>query len=105
MVGDLSLLDEFLECADMIKKERNVNTIKFPVVLAYLKQKIPNFEYRAIRVWPYPKTLTETGIYFPGERMVLGKAEKIQVCFFDETLLINPYTIVEKNPSANNQTI
>lgn len=104
LVGDVKLFDEFIKCAELIKIQRNTETIKFPVVLAYLR-KLPRFEYKAIRVWPHPQTIEKTNVRFPGNKLTLGKADKIQICFFDKTLLRNPYKIVETKTFAANQTI
>lgn len=68
-------------------------------------KKLPQFDYKAIRAWPLPYTVEKTIIKFPGDRLVLGKADKIQICFFDKTLLTNPYKIVYKKTFAANQTI
>lgn len=68
-------------------------------------KKLSEFDYKAIRVWPHPYTIEKTVVRFPGDKLVLGKADKIQICFFDKTLLKNPYKIVEKKTFAANQTI
>ena len=104
LVGDVKQFDDFVKCAELIKAERHEETVSFPVVLAYMR-KIPNFDYKAIRVWPHPQTFEKTAVRFPGDKLVLGKADKIQICFFDKTLLHNPYKIVEKKTFVANQTI
>lgn len=105
MVGDVKHFEEFIRCAELIRKERRVNTIKFPVVLAYMKRTIPNFPYKAIRVWPHPETFEKTAVKFPDARLVLCRADKIQICFFDKTLLTESYEIVYKKTFMANQTI
>ena len=67
--------------------------------------KLPEFGYKAIRVWPHPYTIEKTIVRFPGAKLLLSKADKIQICFFDKTLLNNPFKIVEKKTFAANQTI
>jgi hypothetical protein len=105
MVGDVKHFDEFIRCAELIRKERRIRTIKFPVVLAYMKREIPHFPYKAIRVWPHPETFEKTAVKFPDARMVLGRACKIQICFFDKTLLTENYEIVCMKTFMANQTI
>lgn len=105
LVGNMQQFDEFVRCAELIRKARNVESIKFPVVLAYLKRCTYNFKYKAIRVWPLPKTYEKTSVYFPDTKVVLGNPSKIQICFFDKTLLTDPYVIVEKRTFTANQTI
>ncbi len=95
LVGDVKLFDEFVECAELIKTRLNTDIVSFPVVLTYMK-KLPKFDYKAIRVWPHPQTFEKTAVRFPGNKLILRKADKIQVCFFDKTLLNNPYKMVEK---------
>ena len=104
MVGDLEQFDDFVKCANYIKHQKISLKISFPIVLSYLKEHA-NFNYKAIRVWPYPKNIKETAIKFPDRNIVLGKADKIQVCFFDKTLLTAPCSIVPKHVFASNQTI
>lgn len=104
MVGNISQLDDFVKCAELIKKERHAKTISFPLVLRYLKMN-PDFKYKAIRVWPYPKHVNNSAVIFPDNSIVLGKIDKIQICFFDRTLLTEPFRIVYKETSVENQTI
>ena len=96
--------DEFVECAELIKEKLNTNRVSFSTVLTYMK-KLPEFDYKAIRAWPHPYTIEQTIIKFPGDKLALSKTDKIQICFFDKTLLKNPYKIVEKKTFAANQTI
>lgn len=104
LVGNVEQFDEFVECAKFIKQNLNIETIKFPFVLKYLK-KNADFNYKAIRVWPQPQNIEDTAIKFPGYKTILGKADKIQICFFDKTLLTQPYHIVYKQSFLENQTI
>lgn len=96
--------DEFVACAKYIKAKLNTDAVSFPVVLTYMK-KLSSFDYKAIRAWPHPYTVEKTIVSFPGNKLVLGKTDKIQICFFDKTLLKNPYKIVENKTFAANQTI
>lgn len=105
LVGDIRQFDEFIDCAELIKKKLNLKTVKFPVVLAYMKKENVDFNYKAIRVWPHPKTFEKTPIRFPDAKVVLCKPDKIQICFFDKTLLTEPYRIVGKKAFTANQTI
>lgn len=104
LVGDISLFDEFIACAKFIKKRFKKDIITFPIVLNYLK-KSGSFKYKAVRVWPYPNNMEKTIVKFPDFRMVLAKANKIQICFFDKTLFTEPYRIVYKQSFLENQTI
>lgn len=63
LVGDISLFDEFIACAEFIKKKFKKDIITFPVVLNYLK-KSGNFNYKAIRVWPYPNNMEKPLLSF-----------------------------------------
>lgn len=105
LVGDIRQFDEFIDCAELIKKKLNLKTVKFPVVLAYMKKGNVDFNYKAIRVWPHPNTFEKTPIRFPDAKVVLCKPDKIQICFFDKTLLTEPYRIVGKKAFTANQTI
>ena len=68
-------------------------------------KKLSEFDYKAIRVWLHPYNVEKTVVRIPEDRLVLGKVDKIQICFFDKTLLKNPYKILEKKTFAANQTI
>ena len=105
LVGDIRQFDEFIDCAELIRKKLNLTTIKFPVVLAYMKKENADFNYKAIRVWPHPNTFEKTPVRFPDAKVVLCKPDKIQICFFDKTLLTEPYRIVWKKTFTANQTI
>ncbi len=105
LVSDVRQFDEFIRCAELVRKERNLQTVKFPVVLAYMKKKTPNFNYKAIRVWPHPNSFEKTAVRFPGAKVFLCKPDKIQICFFDKTLLMEPYRIVDRKTFIANQTI
>ena len=105
LVGDIRQFYEFIECAELIRKKLNLTTIKFPVVLAYMKKENADFNYKAIRVWPHPNTFGKTPVRFPDAKVVLCKPDKIQICFFDKTLLTEPYRIVWKKTFTANQTI
>ena len=104
IVGDVKHFDEFIECAELIKTKLNTDTVSFPVVLTYMKR-LPEFDYKAIRVWPRPYTVEKNIVRFPGDKFVLCKAYKIQICFFDKTLLKNPFKIVKKKTYIANHTI
>lgn len=108
LVGDMQQLDEFVACAKMIKEQFGLPSVTFSSVLSFLK-KSEVFNYKAIRVWPCPQKVEATAIRFPGKKgssfMTLAKSDKIQICFFDKTLLTKPYKIVLKKTFAANQTI
>ncbi len=103
MVGDLSAFDDFIECAKYIKQKQQLSKISFSYVLAYLKE-LPDFKYKAIRVWPSPKTLQSTLIKFPKNDISLKQLGKVQICFFDKTLLTQPFDIIYKHQIENDFT-
>jgi hypothetical protein len=105
LVSNVDQFDEFVKCAQLIKDERQINSVTFPVVLDYLKKKAIGFNFKAIRVWPHPERYKETIVRFPGDKLFLALTDKIQICFFDKTLLVHPYKIVYKNTSVAEQTI
>ena len=105
LVGDIRQFDECIDCAELIRKKLNLKTIKFPVVLAYMKKEKVDFNYKAIRAWPHPNTFEKTPVRFPDAKVALCKPDKIQICFFDKTLLTAPYRIVGKKAFTANQTI
>lgn len=93
LVGDVKHYETFMKCAKLIKEKMNVRTLKFSVVLSYLKRD-PNFNYKAIRVWPQGKNSNSSVVLSTGE-IVMKRIEKVQICFFDKTLLSNAFRIVE----------
>lgn len=105
LVSNVDQFDEFVRCAELITEKRQINSVSFPVVLDYLKNKAQGFNFKAIRVWPHPETYKETIVRFPDNKLFLAFVDKIQICFFDKTLLTSPYRIVYKNTSAAEQTI
>ena len=100
MVGSVAMFDEFERCVEHVKAKRHTAHVSFPLVLEYLKRR-GDFTYKAIRVWPDPKiqaTNPQIGVFFPGGLASVRRIEKIQICFFDKRLLVQPFTIVEKHP-------
>lgn len=100
LLGNLSHLDEFVKIADFVKKQHGEKCITFPAVITFLK----NFEeftkrYKAIRVCPQPKNIRKSCVTFPeNDNLVVGLIEKVQICFFDRSLLTEPFRIVEHKP-------
>ena len=93
-VSEPYLLEELLACAERIKREKNLDRVTVPLVLGYLRQS-PGFTYKAIRVCPSPlECRPKIWINFPGDQFGLAKKEKIQICFFDKTMLTEPFEIV-----------
>lgn len=100
MVGSVAMFDDFVECAEIIKSKRGLNRVSFPMVLQYLK-KNKEFNYRAIRVRPVPEsqvTDTRIDVFFPGNMAGISSEGRIQICFFDKSLLNQPFKVVEKHP-------
>lgn len=104
MVGRVDHYEEFIKCAAYIKTQRNLERISFPAVLAFLK-KHAGFSYKAIRVHPIPKHVKDEGVFFPGNRLIVSEIDKIQICFFDNTMWRSEFKIVDRKPSITNQTI
>lgn len=96
MVGIISHYEDFIKCAEVIKKEKGLERVSFPIVLHYLKQN-PNFGFKAIRVRPMPYRGGEdsTNIYFPGNTAEVATFDKVQICFFDKTLLTEDFKLIE----------
>lgn len=104
LVGIVKQFDEFIQCAEYIKEKNKIETVKFAVVLSYLR-KLVDFNYKAIRVWPNPRGYDNTGINFPDKKIMLGRPNKIQICFFDKTLLMENFIVVDTKICDENQTI
>lgn len=99
MVGNISQANDFFDCAKYLMECKHKKKITFPYVFSVLK-KFGNFEYKAVRVWPYPlKNSFNAGYYikFPGATAAIIQMTKIQICFFDTTLLTQPFEIAESN--------
>ena len=109
LVGDLSAFDEFVEIASIIREKKKQKRISFPFVLKYLMEHDSDFTYKAVRVCPISTNYSGTNITFPcqeGETPIhLSKLGKVQICFFDKTLLIQSFEIVETHPFDANFTI
>ena len=104
LVGDIGQFDEFIKCADLIMSKIKEKFVTFPVVLSFLK-KTNSFNYKAIRVRPVPIKMKPTNIRFPGEKTYIMIHDKVQICFFDKTLLRSPFKIVYKQTKIENQII
>ncbi len=104
MVGNVQQFDDFVNAATLLKKKFNSSRISFPMVLAYFK-KDTKFNYKAIRVWPSNQNLKKSGIHFPDNKIELVKFDKIQLCFFDKTLLTEPYEFFMNFSCSSKQTI
>lgn len=98
LLGNLSHLYDFVKVADFLKKQHGEKCITFPAVIAYLKKNIKEFaqRYKAIRVWPQSDNIRKSCVTFPGNNdLVVGQVEKVQICFFDDSLFTEPFRIVE----------
>lgn len=107
MVGNMSHIDRFEECALDVKTKTQKQRVSVPYVLEILKQHA-DFGYKAVKAWPAPKIdhiNPQIEMFFPGNRTVIRKLEKVQICFFDKTLLCYPFRIQEKKPFPKNFTI
>ena len=98
MMGSIALCEEFGLCAKIVRENCSIKKVTFPLVLEYMKKQ-DRFTYKAIRVMPYPeKQNLKNCILFPGKKAKFEFPNKIQICFFDKTLLNQPFVIAEKHP-------
>lgn len=106
LVGDVSQFEEFVDCARLIRKQRHLEKVTFPVVLAFLR-KNASFTYKAIRVRPETKRKDVPSIVFPGSKnnAHLGFFDKIQIYFFDNSLFMGSFEIAETKKFQNSYTI
>ena len=102
LVGNVSHSREFFECAEVIKSNSKGQKRAFSQVLAYLKQHA-DFRYKAIRAQPHPRKFVSANIYFPGGGKELEKLDEVQICFFDKSLFIAPFEIVERSAGLSFQ--
>lgn len=102
LVGNVSHSREFVDCVAVMKSNGKGQKRSFPQVLAYLKQHA-DFRYKAIRARPHPLKFVSANIYFPGGQMELEKLDKVQICFFDKSLFIAPFEIVERSAGLSIQ--
>ena len=107
-VGDLLSLDFLLEIANILKSRLKSERITLLRVIDFLKDNTDfASRYKAIRVWPQAKSrkISNPDIIFQDDFFCLNKLEKVQICFFDKTLLVKPFVKVYKSPSLNNFTV
>lgn len=102
LVGNVSHSHELVKCVALIEENGKGQKRSFPQVLAYLKQHA-DFRYKAIRARPHPLKFVSANIYFPGGQMELEKLDKVQICFFDKSLFIAPFEIVERSAGLSIQ--
>lgn len=107
LVGNMAHMDEFEECASHVKRIERKARVSVPYVLEVLK-KTENFGYKAVRACPITKIdrfNTRSTIYFPGDKAIMKGFRKVQICFFDMTLLREPFEICDRCPIPSNFTI
>lgn len=107
LVGNMSHIERFEECALDVKRKTQKKRVSVPYVLEILKQHA-DFAYKAVRAWPAPKTglvNPQIDMFFPGNKTAMIILEKVQICFFDKTLLCHPFNIKEIKPFPKNFTI
>ena len=102
LVGNVSHSHELVKCVALIEENGKGQKRSFPQVLAYLKQHA-DFRYKAIRARPHPLKFVSANIYFPGGQMELEKLDKVQIFFFDKSLFIAPFEIVERSAGLSIQ--
>lgn len=104
LVGDIEALNYIIRAAELIKDEKGWEKVTFPYLLETLK-KLPGFTYKAIRVCPIDTIhQKKASVFFPSTkdaRYSIAKADKVQICFFDKTLLTHSFIIVETIEKEN----
>lgn len=94
-LGNLTMLQEFRECANALQKKYGGKAIAIPFVIEFLKKNTDFSEkYKAIRMFPYTSKKRQPSLYFPGGKAQFLDVKKVQICFFDKTLLVYPYNYV-----------
>lgn len=102
LVGNVSHSRELVECVEFIKGNGKGQKRAFSQVLAYLRQHT-DFRYKAIRARPHPRKFVSANIYFLGGGKELEKLDEVQICFFDKSLFIAPFEIVERSAGLSIQ--
>lgn len=104
-VSEPSLLIQLKECGEVIKRNRLIQKTTLAIIIEYLKKQ-PEFTYKAIRFHPDPINISRReAIPLPGDKFVLPIIRKTQICFFDRTLLTEPFCIIHKSVSSEAFTI
>lgn len=94
-LGDLTMLQEFEEYANALRKTYRGKSLTVSFVIEYLKRNTDFSEkYKAIRMFPYSTKKRQPSLYFPGKKAQFLEVERVQICFFDKTLLVYPYKYV-----------
>ncbi|WP_423862258.1 hypothetical protein [Alloprevotella tannerae] len=105
LLGDLEIFDEFVKLAQEVKAINN-KKVSFALVLKYLKEHTDfSCTYKAIRVWAAPDHFKSSNICFPKSGIYLAQIGKVQICFFDKTLLKGPFTVTETHLYLEPSTI
>lgn len=107
LVGNMSHLDEFERCARYIRDKEKKMKVSFPYVLAIMKG-TENFHFKAVRACPVTyadEKNSHVKVFFPGKKAFMNSFQKVQICFFDRTLLNGPFKICKKYPFSNDFTI
>lgn len=107
LVGNLVHISDFERCVLFIMDRDKKRKVSVPYVLDRLKES-ETFKFKAVRAWP--RTLsdnhgTHSKVFFPGNKAFIEGLEKVQLCFFDKTLLDKPFEICMKCPFPENFTI
>ena len=106
LVGNLAHVRDFEKCVLFIIERDKKRRVSVPYVLKRLKES-ETFNFKAVRAWP--RTIsnpdTHSKVFFPGNKTIIKGLEKVQICFFDNTLLGRPFKICMKCPFPENFTI
>ena len=89
-------LDDFLKCIRLLRDTYHPDRLTIPFVIAFLRR-AADFPYKAIRMCPSPRRSSSDpneAIEYPGGKATLLILRRVQICFFDKTLLKEPFVIV-----------
>lgn len=104
-LGNLDAYKQLKECADVLKEKKALSSVTLPVILEFLKCS-KEFIYKAIRIHPDPiELISSSNVLLPNNKYVLNRINKVQICFFDKTLLSNPFKVIFKSSFPKNFTI
>lgn len=95
-VGRMADLDDFLKCIRLLRDTFHPDRLTIPFVIAFLRR-AADFPYKAIRMCPSPRRSSsdpDETIEYPGGKATLLILRRVQICFFDKTLLTEPFVIV-----------
>lgn len=99
---DVAQRDDFF-IAYFAMKEKGVKNISLPKYIEIRKNKDKEFQYKAIKAWPFPSAgVNVTEIPFPDNRFSLKRYSRIQICVIDKSFLHEgKFEVVEEHNRCN----